>query len=65
KYGSVGNLASTGGWTLAKGEAMEHFNKLELVKLNTGQQAVFEEVAKTGLVATGRGARSYSRRFAA
>lgn len=47
KYDSVGNLASTGGWTLAKGEAMNYFNKLELVKLNEEQQKIFEDVAKT------------------
>ncbi len=46
KYDSVGNLASTGGWTLAKGEAMDYFNKVELVALTAEQQAVFEEVAK-------------------
>ncbi|MBI4167322.1 MAG: hypothetical protein HY515_00040 [Candidatus Aenigmarchaeota archaeon] len=46
KYDSVGNLASTGGWTLAKGEAMGYFNKIELVTLTAEQQAIFEEVAK-------------------
>lgn len=46
KYDSVGNLASTGGWTLSKNDSMAYFNKLEIVKLNEEQQAIFEEVAK-------------------
>src|SRR3989344_5001923 len=25
-YGGAGNFASTGGWTIAKGDAMEHYN---------------------------------------
>ena len=47
KYEGVANLASTGGWTLAKEDAMTYFNKLELVKLTAEQQAIFEEVAKS------------------
>lgn len=46
KYNGIGNLASTGGWSLAKGDAMNYFNKLELVKLTPDQQTIFEEVAK-------------------
>ncbi|MBI1971889.1 MAG: hypothetical protein HYS53_01170 [Candidatus Aenigmarchaeota archaeon] len=47
KYDSVGNLASTGGWTLSKNDSMNYFNKLGLIKLTAEQQAIFEEVAKT------------------
>ncbi|MBI4177756.1 MAG: hypothetical protein HY516_05355 [Candidatus Aenigmarchaeota archaeon] len=46
KYEGVANLASTGGWTLSKNDSMQYFNKLEIVKLTAGQQAIFEEVAK-------------------
>ena len=45
KYEGVGNLASTGGWTLAKGDAMNYFNKLELIKLTPEQQKILERVA--------------------
>lgn len=47
QYEGVANLASTGGWSLAKGEAMDYFNKLELITLTAEQQAAFEQVAKT------------------
>ncbi len=46
KYDGIGNLASTGGWTLSKNDSMNYFNKLELVKLTAEQQTNFEEVAK-------------------
>lgn len=45
KYDGVENLASTGGWTLGKENAMVYFNKLELVELTPEQQAILEEVA--------------------
>ena len=34
KYGGAGNFASTGGWTIAKGNAMDHYSAYELVKLS-------------------------------
>ncbi len=45
-YSGVANLASTGGWTLGKDDAMSYFNKMELVKLMPEQQSTLEEVAK-------------------
>ncbi len=46
RYGGAGNFASTGGWTLAKGSAMEHYSKYEFVKLTSDQQALVERVSK-------------------
>lgn len=36
--GRAGNFASTGGWTLARGSAMEHYNKHDLIPLTPEQQ---------------------------
>jgi len=46
KYGGAGNFASTGGWTLAKGKAMGHYNMHSFVTLTREQQALVERVAK-------------------
>ncbi len=46
RYGGAGNFASTGGWTLAKGEAMEYYSKYPIVALNDEQQALLERVSK-------------------
>lgn len=46
RYGGAGNFASTGGWTLAKGEAMDHYSKHKLVILNEVQQNLVEKVSK-------------------
>jgi len=45
-YRGVANLASTGGWTLSKENAVTYLNKLELINLTPEQQANLEEVAK-------------------
>ncbi|MBI4017646.1 MAG: hypothetical protein HY366_01725 [Candidatus Aenigmarchaeota archaeon] len=45
KYDGIANLASTGGWTLGKADAMTYFNKLEIVKLTPDQQTLVERVA--------------------
>jgi hypothetical protein len=47
KYGQdqIGNFASTGGWTLGTKEATELYSKFEIIKLNTGQQAILEDFA--------------------
>ena len=42
----AGNFASTGGWTLAKGNAMDHYSKHSFVTLTPDQQAMVERVAK-------------------
>ncbi len=40
------NFASTGGWTIAKGSAMEHYSKHEFVTLTPEQQALVERVSQ-------------------
>src|SRR3989338_4189784 len=42
KYGGAGNFASTGGWNLAKGSAMNHFSMHKFVTLTPEQQALVE-----------------------
>lgn len=44
--GETGNFASTGGWTLAVGGAMDHYAKYELIILTPDQQELVEEVSK-------------------
>ncbi|MDO8183456.1 MAG: hypothetical protein Q7T49_00520 [bacterium] len=44
--GETANFASTGGWTLAVGEAMDHYAKHELIVLTAEQQKLVEEVSK-------------------
>ncbi len=45
RYGSAGNFASTGGWTLSEGNAMEHYSRHPFIVLNEEQQTHVEEVA--------------------
>ncbi|MCK9211787.1 MAG: hypothetical protein WC798_03525 [Candidatus Paceibacterota bacterium] len=45
-YGGAGNFASTGGWTLAKGNAMDHYNMHSLVTLTADQQAIVDRVSR-------------------
>lgn len=46
QYGSAGNFASTGGWTLAKGNAMTHYSMHKFIMLTSEQQALVERVAR-------------------
>ena len=46
KYGGAGNFASTGGWTIAKGDAMDHYSKYSLVSLTPEQQLLVESVSQ-------------------
>lgn len=46
QYGGAGNFASTGGWTIAKGNPMEHYAKHPFIVLTAAQQALVERVAK-------------------
>ena len=46
RYGGAGKFASTGGWTLANGNAMDHYAKHPLIVLNPDQQALVESVSK-------------------
>lgn len=41
-----GNFASTGGWTLAKGKAVNYLGKFDLIPLTSGQQDKVSEIAK-------------------
>src|SRR3989344_109049 len=45
-YGGAGNFASTGGWTLANGNAMKHYNMHVLVTLTREQQALVDRVSR-------------------
>jgi len=44
-YGGAENFASTGGWTLARGDAMSHYNMHELIVLTSGQQELVDRVS--------------------
>ena len=46
QYGGAGNFASTGGWNLAKGSAMDHYSMHKFITLTPEQQALVERVAK-------------------
>lgn len=46
RYGGAGNFASTGGWTLAKETAMDHYSRHALVVLTPAQQEMVERAAK-------------------
>ncbi len=45
-YGGAGNFASTGGWTLAVGNAMNHYDMHQFVTLTAAQQSLVEQVAQ-------------------
>ncbi len=46
-YGSdAGQFASTGGWPLSKGKAMDHYSRHSLLPLNSEQQKLVEKAAK-------------------
>ncbi len=44
-YKGAGNFASTGGWTLSKGNAMDHYNMHPLIVLTADQQAIVDRVS--------------------
>jgi len=46
KYGGARRFASTGGWTLADGDSMNHYSKHRFIVLTPEQQALAERVAK-------------------
>lgn len=46
RYGGAGGFASTGGWTLARGNAMAHYAAHRFITLTPEQQALVEGVAK-------------------
>jgi len=47
QYGGAKNFASTGGWTLAKGDTMDHYSKHNFINLSPEQQALVEKISKT------------------
>lgn len=46
EYGGAAGFASTGGWTLAQGDAMQHYSKHDYFSLNPEQQARVESVSQ-------------------
>ncbi len=46
KYKGAGNFASTGGWTLAQGKAVNHYSKHPFIVLTGEQQALVERVSQ-------------------
>ncbi len=46
KYGGAKNFASTGGWSLAKGNTMNHYSMHKFITLTPEQQILVERVAK-------------------
>lgn len=45
-YGGAGNFASTGGWTLAVGDTMDHYNKHTFFDLTADEQALVDKVSR-------------------
>ena len=45
-YGNADNFASTGGWTLADGSAMNHYSRHPLIVLTKEQQKMVERVSQ-------------------
>lgn len=46
KYGGAGRFASTGGWTMAEGDAMNHYSRHSFMTLTPEQQALVEKVSR-------------------
>ncbi len=46
KYGGAGVFASTGGWSLARGEAMDHYSMHSLAPLTPAQQDLVDRVSR-------------------
>ena len=45
-YGGAQNFASTGGWTIAKGNAMDHYSKHQFFNLTPEQQALVNKISR-------------------
>lgn len=45
-YGGAGNFASTGGWIIAQGEAMDHYSKHEFFNLTPDQQTLVDKISR-------------------
>jgi len=46
KYGGAGNFASTGGWSVAKGDTMKHFSQHNFFTLSPAQEELVIKVAQ-------------------
>jgi hypothetical protein len=46
RYGGAGRFASTGGWTIAKGDPMNHYNKHAFITLTVAQQKLVDDVSE-------------------
>jgi len=46
RYGGAENFASTAGWTIAKGNPMEHFSRHKFFNLTPSQQELVEKVSR-------------------
>src|SRR3989344_6788065 len=46
RYGGAGNFASTGGWTMAQGNPMDHYSRHKFFNLMPEQQALVEKISK-------------------
>lgn len=46
RYGGTQNFASTGGWTIGKGSAMDHYSRHTFFNLTREQQALVDKVAQ-------------------
>lgn len=47
QYGGAGRFASTGGWTIADGNPMNHYSAHQFITLTADEQALVEKVAKS------------------
>ena len=45
-YGGAGNFASTGGWTIAQGNAMNHYSRHKFFDLTPEQQALVDKISR-------------------
>lgn len=46
RYGGAGNFASTGGWTVAQGNAMDHYSRHKFFNVTPEQQELVDKVSK-------------------
>lgn len=46
RYGGAGGFASTGGWSVSRGDAMDHYSKYQFVVLTKEEQELVERVSK-------------------
>lgn len=46
RYGGPQNFASTGGWTMAKSGAMEHYSKHNFIELSAGQEEAVDKISR-------------------